>query len=192
MKSMSRPVWLALAVTILLTAYALYNDQSGSGDGGLRPMHKSNHGENSASTAVATASMPLSVRASHAPTPDKPLADLFAAKSWQPPPPPQPKPKPVRPFIGPLQPPPPPPPPQAPPLDNLFKVIGRFYDGENITAYLSYQGSAVALTTGPRTNGQIGVGDVLGGTYRVDAITATQVTFMYLPYSQAQVLRIGG
>ena len=90
-------------------------------------------------------------------------ADLFATKSWYVPPPPPPPPKPV-----------------APPFP--YTLTGSQRDGETITALF--------VTLGER-NFIVMQGDTLGGSYRLDEITAERAVFTYLPLQQQQTLQIG-
>ena len=100
-----------------------------------------------------------------------PARDVFQSKSWYVAPPP---PKPVPP-----PPPPPPPPPSAPPLP--FQFVGKLDDGGPIKVFLQ-RGSRVVT---------VGVGDVIDSTYRVESITDTQMTLIYLPLDIRQVLSVG-
>lgn len=105
-------------------------------------------------------------------TDSPPTANVFAVHSWTPPPPPPPPPpKPV--------PPPPPPPPQAPRLP--FVYIGKKLESGIWEVYLS-RGDAVVIA-----RDQL----VIDGIYRVDGITASALTLMYLPLNQTQSLPIG-
>jgi hypothetical protein len=97
-------------------------------------------------------------------------AGPFSHQDWTPPPPPPPPPEPA----------PPPPPPTAPPLP--FTFIGKSVaDG----AWEVY------LVRGDRTYVVRGKGDVIDGTYRVDAIAPPVLTLTYLPLNQVQQLNIG-
>lgn len=88
--------------------------------------------------------------------------DLFAPHSWQPPPPPPPK----------------PPAPKAPPLP--FRYLGKVLEGSEILAFLG-QGTRTHL---------LRRGDVLA-EYKVDEITPTEITFVYLPLNEKQHLTFG-
>lgn len=90
--------------------------------------------------------------------------DLFAPHSWQPPPPPPPPPK--------------PPAPKAPPLP--FRYLGKVLEGSEILAFLG-QGTRTHL---------LRRGDVLA-EYKVDEITPTEITFVYLPLNEKQHLTFG-
>lgn len=91
--------------------------------------------------------------------------NLFPVQTWAPPPPPPPKP-------------PPPPPPSPPPLP--FKYLGRWIDDGKPTLFLA-QGELPV---------PVHVGQVLSGTWRVDAITEQQVNFTYLPLDMPSTLGI--
>ncbi|MCY1403105.1 hypothetical protein D9M71_182720 [compost metagenome] len=101
-------------------------------------------------------------------------ADLFPAQSWRKAPPP---PSPAE--MAARVPPPPPPPPMAPPLP--FQFIGRMSDDRQARVFL--QSGDRVYTVHP--------GDVIDDTYRVDRITATELTFTYLPLHQSQSLAVG-
>lgn len=95
-------------------------------------------------------------------------ADLFAPHNWQP--------KPVPPL-----PPAPPPPvaaPRAPPLP--FVYLGKLLEDGQVMAFLG-QGSRTHL---------LRRGDVLA-PYRVDEITPSQMTLVYLPLNEKQQLTFG-
>lgn len=88
--------------------------------------------------------------------------DLFAPHSWQPPPPPPPK----------------PPAPKAPPLP--FRYLGKVLDGSEILVFLG-QGTRTHL---------LRRGDILA-EYKVDEITPTGITFVYLLLDEKQHLTFG-
>ncbi|MDO8314896.1 MAG: secretion system X translation initiation factor [Rugosibacter sp.] len=88
--------------------------------------------------------------------------DLFASHSWQPPPPPPPKPA----------------APKAPPLPFLY--LGKVLEGGEILVFLG-QGTRTHL---------LRRGDVLA-EYKIDEITPTEITFVYLPLNQKQHLTFG-
>ena len=88
--------------------------------------------------------------------------DLFAPRNWQPPPPPQPK------AAA----------PKAPPLP--FRYLGKVLEGGDILAFLG-QGTRTYL---------LRRGDVLA-EYKIDEITPTEMTFVYLPRNDKQHLTFG-
>ncbi|WP_229503742.1 hypothetical protein [Massilia putida] len=96
-------------------------------------------------------------------------AGPFTHQDWTPPPPPPQQ-----------QPAPPPPPPTAPPLP--FTFIGKSV-GDGVWE--------VYLARGARTYVVRDKGEVIDGTYRVDAITPPVLTLTYLPLNQVQQLNIG-
>lgn len=96
---------------------------------------------------------------------DKP-EDVFGAKSWYVPPPP---PKPL-----------PPPPPAPPPMP--FTYMGRMVEEGKTTVFLTRQDRSYAIKAG----------DTIDGTYRVDSIEVSGVTFTYLPLNMQQTLAMGG
>jgi hypothetical protein len=100
-----------------------------------------------------------------------PRANVFAAKSFYVPPP---KPKRVAMAA------PPPPPPVAPPLP--FTYMGMLKEG----------GSTVVFVVNGERLHSVRVGDVIDGSYRVEAVGSEGVTFVYLPMNEKQTLRIGG
>lgn len=89
--------------------------------------------------------------------------NLFPAQTWAPPPPPPPKPL-------------PPPPPSPPPLP--FQYLGRWIDDGKLTLFLAQGEQPVPVH----------VGQVLSGTWRVDAITEREVRFTYLPLDMQSTL----
>lgn len=91
-------------------------------------------------------------------------ANAFASYSWLPP---VPKTKP-----------PPAPPPRAPVLP--FAYLGKMQDGNAVTVFVS-QGTR---------NHVLHSGDTLPG-YRVESITPTDMTFVYLPLGEKQRLTFG-
>jgi hypothetical protein len=93
----------------------------------------------------------------------------FLSQNWNPPPPPPPPPQPAG----------PPPPPTAPPLP--FTVIGKAQSNTGWEAYLSRNDQVYVVRAG----------DVLDGTYRVDAVAPPMLTLTYLPMNQVQQLNIG-
>jgi len=110
-----------------------------------------------------------------------PLSDLrtlaggfqeLAAKAAAPPPPPPPAP------VVALPPPPPPPPPTAPPLPYSF--VGMLEDKSRPQAFLA-RGEVLNI---------VKVGDVIDNSYRVEALSASQVVLTYLPLNQTQTLSV--
>ncbi|GAB3772775.1 hypothetical protein GCM10028796_44030 [Ramlibacter monticola] len=101
-----------------------------------------------------------------------PGAELFPAKSWQPPPPP------------PAPPPPPPPPPApvapvAPPLPFVF--MGRMFDADPPTVFL-VKGERAYL---------VAQGEVIDDIYRLEKVEPGQLTLRYLPLDAVQTLPVG-
>lgn len=97
--------------------------------------------------------------------PDEPAAetiDPFRSKSW---------------YVAP--PPPPPPKPSAPPLP--FQYLGKLNEAGEIRVFLNHQGKHLIVRTG----------DVLNGTYSVEEIAGSRMSFLYLPLKETQVLAIG-
>jgi hypothetical protein len=89
---------------------------------------------------------------------------LFASQSWQPPPPR------VRPQ--------PAPPPMAPPLP--FKFVGKLVQEGRLSILLAKGDSVIPVKEG----------ETLDGTYRIESITDTQITLVYLPLAQKQTLPV--
>jgi hypothetical protein len=108
------------------------------------------------------------VRTRRAAIPEEP-PDLFAGKSWYVPPPPPPPAKPA-----------PPPAPTAPPLP--FTYLGRYQEGSKPVLFLVRSNQVLTVS----------VGDIIEGTYRVDAIVGMTLTLTYLPLNMKQTLDIGG
>lgn len=111
-------------------------------------------------------------RAADSPAPTRtelglPQRPLFAASSWDPPPAAPPPPRPA----------PPPAPPAPPRLP--FTLEGWADDGGDIAILRRDERIYI-----------VRVGDVIDGTYRVEAIERGAVTFMYLPLERRQTARL--
>jgi hypothetical protein len=87
-------------------------------------------------------------------------ANVFRAQSWLPPPPP----------------PPPPPAPKAPPLP--FVYLGQIDEAGRIAVFLGQQQRTLIVRSG----------DTIDGTYRIESVTPTGATFLYLPLGELQQL----
>jgi hypothetical protein len=87
--------------------------------------------------------------------------DPFAARSW------------VSPSVV-L----PPETPKAPPLP--FVYLGKMFDGKAVTAFVSMGANTHLLHSGDTVR-----------DYRVEAINAREITFVYLPLNQKQRLSLG-
>lgn len=94
--------------------------------------------------------------------------NLFPEQTWFVPPPPPPPP----PYV-------PPPPPQAPALP--YAYMGRWLEGGETTWYLTRGGVPLAVRAG----------QVLDGSWRLDAVRAGALDFTYLPLNQTRSLRTG-
>ena len=92
----------------------------------------------------------------------KKLIDPFRNKSW---------------YVAP--PPPKPSKPTAPPLP--FKYLGKLNEEGETRVFLNHQGKHIIAK----------VGDVINGTYSVEEISGGQMTFLYQPLNEKQVLGIG-
>lgn len=88
------------------------------------------------------------------------VANLFRAQSWLPPP----------------LPPPPPPPPQAPPLP--FVYLGQIQEGKGIAVFLGKQQQTLIVRAG----------ETVDTNYRVEEVTPTLATFVFLPLGEKQQL----
>ena len=71
------------------------------------------------------------------------------------------------------------PPPQAPALP--FRFLGRYVEDGKTVVFLQHNDQNFAAR----------VGDVLQQDYKVQAVTASAMTFIYLPLNQSQNLEIG-
>ncbi|MDP2883187.1 MAG: hypothetical protein Q8N89_16600 [Azonexus sp.] len=91
----------------------------------------------------------------------KPI-DPFRNKSW---------------YVAP--PPPKPPKPTAPPLP--FQYLGKLNEAGETRVFLNHQGKHIIAK----------VGDVINGTYSVEEISGGQMTFLFQPLNEKQVLGIG-
>ncbi|MDO9197001.1 hypothetical protein [Rhodoferax sp.] len=132
----------------------------------------------SALDAVEPQTAGVAAAATAAPAPPKPLiaevaqplrapfesqaADLFAVRSWQPPPPPPRKAE----------------APKAPPLP--FRYLGKVLDDAEIMVFLE-QSARTHL---------VRKGDLLAD-YKVDEITTSGMTFVYVPLNEKQSLTFG-
>ena len=88
--------------------------------------------------------------------------DPFRNKSW---------------YVAP--PPPKPPKPTAPPLP--FQYLGKINEAGETRVFLNHQGKHIIAK----------LGDVINGTYSVEEISGGQMTFLYQPLNEKQVLGIG-
>lgn len=110
--------------------------------------------------------MPVAVAANLSRLPFTPqTANLFAVHNWQPPPPPQPKAAPA-------------PAPTAPALP--FRYLGKVLEQGQVIAFLAVRTRTHLLRQG----------DVVAN-YRVLDVTPTEMTFIYIPLNQQQVLTFG-
>lgn len=101
-------------------------------------------------------------------------ANLFAAQSWvvAPPPPPPPASMPApTPVAAPA--------PVAPPFP--YAYLGKLDDSQRLRVF---------LVRGERTY-TVAEGDLIDGTYRVEAIGDTQMRLTYLPLNHVQTLAVG-
>ncbi|HEX2829434.1 MAG TPA: hypothetical protein VHP37_24015 [Burkholderiales bacterium] len=94
-------------------------------------------------------------------------SSLFSSHSWEPPPPK------VKPG-----PPPPPPKPVAPPLPYTF--AGRMLQDGTVYVFLARGDRIITAKQG----------DTLEGVYRVDSISETQVSLIYVPLNEKQTLAV--
>lgn len=191
MNGLSRPMLIALIVTLTITAWTAFKGGSDSSEAAIEVNEERSRAVVNDTANAAGRPPQLAARGkSLAKTPalingaSIVKLDLFTLRDWAPPPP---KVKPLPP--GP--PPPPPPPPQAPPLESQFEVIGRLSSGDEMIVYVSFQGATLVIGTGPRREEQLGVGDTIGGQYRIDGLSSTQMHLTYLPFNQTQTLRLG-
>lgn len=72
----------------------------------------------------------------------------------------------------------PPPPPSAPPLP--FKYLGKIIDGDRTTLFVA-RGDEHYFAE---------AGETIAGLYKVEQVTSTAVTFIYLPLGTRQVLAV--
>ncbi|KXB31753.1 hypothetical protein AT959_05215 [Dechloromonas denitrificans] len=91
-----------------------------------------------------------------------PAIDPFRRKSW---------------YVAP--PPPPPAKPKAPPLP--FQYLGQLHEDGEQRVFINHQGRHLVIKAG----------DVIGGMYVVETLTAGQVVFVYLPLGEKQTLPTG-
>lgn len=103
--------------------------------------------------------------------PGEPGQDPFASKTWYvPPPPPAPEKK-VQEVVRPM----------APPLP--FSYMGRMVEEDgHVVVYLAQGSRALSVSAG----------DTIDGSYRVDKVSASQLTLTYLPLDIKQSLNTSG
>jgi hypothetical protein len=89
-------------------------------------------------------------------------ANLFPSQTWQPPPPPPSRPK----------------PPEAPPLP--YTYLGQLAEEGGITLFLGRQQRTLIVRAG----------DILDGSYRIDAVTPQRALITYLPLDIQQSLNL--
>lgn len=117
---------------------------------------------------------PMPAPALPAPSPDKAetttenaetpeTIDPFRSKTW---------------YIAP--PPPPPPKPTAPPLP--FQFLGQLIEDGEVRVFINHQGRHLVVKAG----------DVINGTYTVEAISPSHIVFIYQPLQEHQTLTTGG
>jgi hypothetical protein len=98
--------------------------------------------------------------------------DPFAADPWAAAPAPK------------IAPPPPPPPTVAPPAQRAPTLpgtfLGRMVDGKRLVVFLDRQQGVLTLQAG----------DVIDNTYKIEAITQTEVRLLYLPSGEKQAIAL--
>lgn len=153
---------LAAALAATLAAVAWVGDGEEAADTVVAPVVRETRAGGSATPRATAAGQNLDLALLDKRGLPETKTDLFTAKSWYVPPPP-----------------PPPPKPTAPELP--FKAIGRLLDAEQ---------PAVFLASGDK-NRVIHVGDIVDNVWRVEAIEATRVRFIYLPLNEEKSLFLG-
>lgn len=165
----------ALAATLAATAWvATQPEEAAATAAVVQPAHRR---AATASAVPATLASSPTTAASADPV-RQPWAEAppeqFAA--WQPPPPPPPPPAPP--------PPPPiaaaPPPPMAPPM--TYQMIGRLVEGEGAKAI------EVALLADSNSTLSVRRGDVIDGQWRVEQVSASGVSLVWLPAKLPQMI----
>lgn len=63
-----------------------------------------------------------------------------------------------------------------------FRVIGRYVDGEKVSIFVEYNDQALAVR----------IGDMIGGDYRVEAISDRSISVVYLPLNEVQSISVSG
>lgn len=163
---MNRPrryLLLLLLVTIVLSLYAEGSDNDTDVvEAAVRPMPAVPPATATERSAPSVL-QPLSLPATAA----VPKDALFAVRDWAPPPP--------------VIPPAPPPAPTAPPLP--FRFMGRLAeDGGKPQVYLVNGDQLYTVREG----------DTIDGVYKVQRLDRSEMTLVYLPLNQQQILPIGG
>lgn len=158
--------FLGLMLTGSLAAAALVSEQDAQTGEVVAPAVGKPSRREAAQPALPVLQLDKLVRADAS----EPEQDPFAGKTWYVPPPPSPEPEIIQEA----------PKPTAPPLP--FRYMGRMQEEGGQTV--------VYLTQGARAY-SVSQGDTIDGTYRVDSISPSAVTLVYLPLNIKQNLNIG-
>jgi hypothetical protein len=160
-----RRLLLGAALALTLAAVGWIQGGDNAADGVVEPQRPPRSGMRRAEPGTREdARAPLRLGfLRRTPAQDK-VQDAFAAQSWYVPPPR---------FAAPSA-------LAAPPLP--FSYMGKMLEDGKLTVFL----------TGGQRNYVVKVGDVIDGTYRVDAIDALVMTLTYLPLNIKQTIQIGG
>lgn len=153
-----------LGLTLSAAAWISQEDEAAEPVRATRPVPAQNEAPPARDMTEAAADLKL--KKLQRETKDEVAADLFEVKSWFVPPPP---PKPL-----------PPPPPSAPPLP--FAYMGKLIEDGQLTVFLTKQ----------ELNYVVKVGDTIDRMYKVEEVTPSMMTLVYLPLNIKQTLMIGG
>lgn len=155
----------ALVLTLVAVSWINQTESADSTQASAPEVKHKTQSQHTQDTLAASYAIPLGKLERPQPGPKTRMSDLFKSKSWYVPPPP---PKPL-----------PPAPPTAPPLP--FTFLGKLLEEGKITVFLTKQDR----------NYVIKAGDVIDGTYRVDAIQPSTLSLTYLPLDIKQSMSIG-
>ena len=155
-----------LGLTLSTAAWVSQEDEAAEPVRAARPVSAQIMAQPARDKTEAASDTDLKLKKLQREAKDAAAPDLFETKSWYVPPPP---PKPL-----------PPPPPSAPPLPFVF--MGKLVEDGQLTVFLTRQ----------ERNYVVKAGDTLDGMYKVDVVTPTMLTLLYLPLNIKQTLMIGG
>ena len=164
-----RPAAIGVALVMILLA-AVVSGDSEDGRAVVQPVFKQQANEPTRGTTAPTGILArLDLERLNRKMSEIEPVDAFAPRTWQaPPPPPKPEPAVVKPSA-----------PVAPQLP--FTYFGQFVDSTGaVLVYLHRSGQVHVVKQGETIDDQ----------YRLDAITETQLEFVYLPMKQRQALSI--
>ncbi|PXV57052.1 hypothetical protein SAMN04487785_109176 [Dyella jiangningensis] len=165
--------WLLLAAIALCVFVFVRGRQEPNETSAAVPAEQPTETAAPAQVPAPQAPMPTAA----APSSSAPLVDLFPAQSWLPPPPP--------PSTT------PPPPPEPPPLPFVVKSVWVSAEG-SLFVLLSANGQDIPLCNACQRSGFLRSGNVVLGHYRIESVTSSAVSLVYLPLNRKQRIQIAG